>query len=186
MKKFFYLIFFLFLFLSFQWGIKNTFAEENTESDFTTELNEDGTITITDYKNEDIKDVKIPETIDGKKVTRIGGSAFDRQGLTSVKIPSSVTSIGWYAFSNNSLTNVEIPEGVTTIGVEAFSFNNLTSVTIPSSVESIGEYAFANNYLKKVTFKGAIQIVSHSFDSQYPLPNFLDWYTDESYTEDKK
>ncbi len=80
-------------------------------------------VTIADYPEDEIGDVEIPNEIDGKPVTRIGGSAFSGcSGLTAVSIPGSVTTIGDGAFSGCSgLTSVSIPEGVTEIGYYAFS-----------------------------------------------------------------
>ncbi len=73
-------------------------------SDFEYEVNDDNTVTITDYTG-DGGDVVIPKTIDGKSVTSIGDSVFlgdgvfsGCTGLTSITIPDSVTSIGAWAF----------------------------------------------------------------------------------------
>ena len=88
----------------------------------------------------------IPYKIDGKEITRIGGSAFNRcTSLTSINIPNSVTSIGNDAFySCTSLTSVSIPNSVTSIGDRAFSVcTSLTSIEIPNSVTSIEQGAFS-------------------------------------------
>ena len=44
-------------------------------------------------------DLTIPSMLDGYPVARIGSSAFNSCGLTSVTIPDSVMSIGDYAFA---------------------------------------------------------------------------------------
>jgi hypothetical protein len=63
-------------------------------ADFVTQVNADGTVTITGYKGS-VKAVVIPETIDGRSVTVIAKDAFDRYtGLTSIDIPASVIRIG--------------------------------------------------------------------------------------------
>ena len=96
-------------------------AKELVYGDFEYEINYEDCITILEYKGSDTS-VTIPDTIDGRKVTSIGGYAFrDCTSLTSVTIPDSVTSIGHGAFDNCT---------------------NLTSITIPDSVTSIGDYAF--------------------------------------------
>ena len=96
-------------------------AKELVYGDFEYEINYEDCITILEYKGSDTS-VTIPDTIDGRKVTSIGGYAFrDCTSLTSVTIPDSVTSIEQYAFRDcTSLTSVTI-----------------SSVTIPDSVTRI-------------------------------------------------
>jgi hypothetical protein len=67
-------------------------------------------------------DIIIPSTYEGKPVTAIGSSAFERcTGLTSIVIPDSVTSIGNGAFYFcYGLTSIAIPDSVTSIGDAAF------------------------------------------------------------------
>ena len=106
-------------------------AKAESYGDFSYEENESG-ITITGYTGNKTKLV-IPEEIDGKKVTSIGGGAFYyRSGLTSVTIPKSVTSIGENAFNSCSgLTSITIPKGVTSIGNGAFArCSSLTSIKV--------------------------------------------------------
>ena len=105
---------------------------------------EDGTLEITGYYGEDTE-LTIPSEIDGKKVTKIGGDAFEKcTSLTSVTIPDSVKEIGGYAFENcTSLTSVTIPDSVTCIGWYAFyNCTSLSSVTISDSVTKINDEAF--------------------------------------------
>ena len=109
-------------------------------------------VTITDCKTAASGELVIPDTIEGKPVTNIGGAAFwGCASLTSITIPDSVTSIGGGAFSySKSLTNITISDSVNTIGERAFSdCRSLTSITIPDSVTSIGRKAFS--YCIKLT-----------------------------------
>ena len=125
--------------------IHYNYVTVKTYRDFEYSILDDGTVKITDYTGSDSKLV-IPGTIDGKKVTSIGGYAFEYcESLTSVTIPNSVTSIGGWAFKNcTSLIRITIPNGVTSIGSGAFiNCANLKSITIPNSVTSIGYYAFS-------------------------------------------
>ena len=89
--------------------------------------------------------VIIPETVGGRKVTRIGIGAFKNcTSLTSITIPDSVTEIGVLAFSScTGLTSITIPDSVTHIGDGAFmGCTGLTSVIIPDGVTEIGGGAF--------------------------------------------
>ena len=109
-------------------------------------------VTITDCKTAASGELVIPDTIEGKPVTNIGGAAFwGCASLTSITIPDSVTSIGGGAFSySKSLTNITISDSVNTIGERAFSdCRSLTSITIPDSVTSIGRKVFS--YCIKLT-----------------------------------
>ncbi|MDR2922188.1 MAG: leucine-rich repeat domain-containing protein [Treponema sp.] len=142
-------------------------AFSQTDADF--EYSENGgKITITGYRGS-VKEVKIPERINGLPVTSIGEKTFSGNQLTSVTIPDSVTSIGERAFAGSfsfstyeitymNLTNVTIGNGVTSIGREAFAYcNKLTSVTIPDSVTTIGGFAFSScNKLTSVTIPNSI------------------------------
>lgn len=88
----------------------------------TNELN-DGSLEIDGYAGNSPTYI-IPGEIDGKKVTEIGGYAFDGcTELTSITIPDSVTDIGTGAFYNcTSLKSVTIPTSVTSIGIETFGY----------------------------------------------------------------
>ena len=124
------------------YAAKNGFSDEDCL--LTNEL-DDGTLEISNYAGNSAT-YEIPGEINGKKVTRIGDSAFTVcTSLTSVTIPDGVTSIDEAAFWGcTSLTSVTIPDSVTSIKSKAF-FNctSLKSVTIPASVTNIniGDYA---------------------------------------------
>lgn len=127
----------------------------------------DGTAEITGYTGK-ASDLSIPNTLNGKKVTSIGRSAFENcNELTGIKFPNTVTSILANAFSNcTGLTELTISGSVKKIGNSAFRncinlktltmsdgvaeiennafiyCKNLETVTIPSSVKSIGGKVF--------------------------------------------
>jgi len=135
------------------------FAQQsaNNPSDF--DIADRGTwVEITGYRGVS-KDVVIPERINGKPVTAIGGMAFAINQLTSITIPNSVTVIGAGAFHGNPLTSVTIPDSVTTIGDAAFAQNELTSVTIPNNVTAIGSFAFSYNSLTSITIPDSVTTI---------------------------
>ena len=119
-------------------------AGAETYGDYEYSVRDDGTVEITGY-NGSAEKVDIPNTIDGKSVTRIGDEAFRFcRNLTSITIPDSVTVIGRSAFFYcENLFNLTIGDDVTYIGSSAFSgCRSLTDITIPNGVDEIGWYAF--------------------------------------------
>ncbi len=81
----------------------------------------DGGLQITRYTGS-AKEVIIPSTHDGKKITSIGKYSFNgKNRITSVKIPDTVKNIGIHAFDGCTvLQYVSIPDTVTDIGNYAF------------------------------------------------------------------
>ena len=137
----------------------------------------------------------IPEEIDGKKVTKIGGrlTNYMKSILRKVKIPNTVTVIGEGAFKDCTeledviisegvtslsiadrafedcyeLASITIPEGVTEIGDRAFGgCNKLISITIPSSVENIGEYAFEIGSVDRLLKSIKVSKENKNYDSR--------------------
>ena len=136
-------------------------AEVTPASDFKYEENNNGGITILEYIGSETN-VVIPDTIDGKSVTRIcvdyesdyyDGEEIDvmvdgafsyRSYVESVTIPASVEYIDVAAFFHcTGLKSVTLPDSITTISKRMFEgCTSLTSITIPDSVTTIESYAF--------------------------------------------
>ena len=128
----------------------------NSVKDFTFKIEEDEAY-ITGYKGNSLN-ITIPSKLNGKKVTRISGEAFQDKGLSGVTIPNSVTLIGDSAFEDNKITSVTIPNSVTSIGSRAFAKNQLTSITIPDSVIALD--GFSENQLTSVTIPDSVEIIN--------------------------
>jgi len=145
--------------------------EPDFEDDFDVMQLTDGTIAIIEYRGVR-KNVIIPDTLYGLRVTIIGPGAFRNKGLTSVEIPDSVISIESSstlfgplsmvsgAFEYNSLTRVKLGNGLTKIGSSTFyGISTLTEIEIPNSVVTIGSSAFKDTGLVNVTFGNNLQTI---------------------------
>ncbi len=140
-------------------------VEYAENDDFAYEIRKTG-ITITEIYDTEQTSVKIPGTIDGKKVVAVGDGLFSSLSeMKSVTLPSSLTTIGEYAFSScYELTSVSIPKSVTTIGMGAFEYcESLKSITIPGNVKRVPEEAFAEcTALKSVTLSSGVTVIEPS------------------------
>ncbi|RKW21821.1 prepilin-type N-terminal cleavage/methylation domain-containing protein [Candidatus Gracilibacteria bacterium] len=101
----------------------------------------------------EVKDLIIPEVIEGKKITSVAKNAFKDNQLTTVKLPK-VKTIKRGVFSGNRLIKVEIPE-VETIENSAFAWNStLTSITLPNTLKKIEDDAFAETGITEIIYNG--------------------------------
>ncbi len=129
-------------------GIRVISAAAEGSADYEYSELDDGTVSIVKYLGTEA-DIKIPDEIDGKKVTSIGEKAFyDMNSLTSVEIPEGVTEICNSAFDNcKLLREVILPGTLKTIGDSAFTWClNMGSIYLPDGLESIGASAFSDCY----------------------------------------
>jgi hypothetical protein len=180
----------------------NASTNPNSPDDFDIMQNEDGGITITQYKGSRTN-VIIPSTISGIKVTRIGERAFvNRRGnygrgieILSVVIPNTVTSIISSAFSGckelvsvtlsdsliyldgfsgcTSLKSIVIPNSVRSIGSNAFANSGLTSVTLPNGLEDIGADAFRDCQLTSVQIPASVKSISQGAFNNNKITNLV-------------
>lgn len=135
-------------------------------------LDDNNNATITGYKG-NIKNLTLPETIDGYPVVAIGKGVFKGNTyLSSVNMGDNITSLGeetfancsnlsWVTFSQklqtipkmcfagcSSLSRVEIPDSVTTIEEGAFAkCTDLASVKLSNNLKKMSAHAFYNDDL---------------------------------------
>ena len=85
------------------------------------------------------RNIEIPEGI-----IAIAGGAFDKTGIISIKLPSTLKKLGSAFEGCDLLEEVIIPEGVAEIKDRTFSgCKSLTKVVLPSTLEKIGSSAFS-------------------------------------------
>ena len=110
--------------------------------------------------------ITIPSSFNDIPVTLTDAQGFsNHNGITSVKIPSSIITIGMNAFlfcSNLTELTFESASKVKTICSTAFAETAIKSLTIPASVETIEEYAFGecNHSIKSLTFEAGSKLVT--------------------------
>ena len=136
----------------YQWAVENGFDIVDTTLsgvyEFTYEVLEDGTASITGYEGTPGGDLIIPSEIDGYTVTAISDDAFmdEVDFMGKLVLPETLKEIGDRAFYDCRELNGQliIPDGVTAIGESAFcmceSFTG--ELVIPDSVTELGVAAF--------------------------------------------
>lgn len=162
-------------------------ADNGTYKNFKYTVTDKNTAEITKYIGSE-SSVKIPESINGHAVEKIGDGAFKgNYFLESAEIPDGIKIIGDYAFNDctklksitipksvekigksaffycTRLENVNVSNGIKTIGDGAFfGCYSLKSFTITESVNSVGEYAFAKcDKLKTVKIENGLKSISN-------------------------
>ena len=143
-----------------------SYAEKKDESkDFYYQKTDNNEICVTDCVNTDIKELMIPETIDGLPVTSIGKNAFFHlEEMTSCVIPDSVTSIDKQTFVGcPKLITVSIGSGVSSIGEFSFADSlNLTSFTVSKdnpTYSSVGGCLFNKSGDTLILYAGSSKAV---------------------------
>ncbi|MBR1392268.1 MAG: leucine-rich repeat protein [Ruminococcus sp.] len=128
-----------------EYGVRCIYTDCETEGDFQYKLydEEDEGVYVVKYMG-DSKNVVIPETLGGKKVTVIGSNAFrGNTVMQSLKIPEGVTRIYWGAFRNcSALTDIEFPESLEDIDLDAV----MDSLWYDTLIEN-GQMVIAGNFL---------------------------------------
>lgn len=105
---------------------------------------EDGQITLTGYLGSEEK-VSVPDTVDGKRVVRIGKETFRETAVREVILPATVTHIDWFAFYGCfGLRSVTLPASVQRIEYGAFEGCS-PSLTVRCEKESYAE-KYAKSY----------------------------------------
>ena len=109
-----------------------------------------GTYVVTGLGTCRDKDIVIPDTHEGIRVTAIDGSAFEGKSIKSVVIPSAVTVIMNKAFKDcaelETVVMIQSPaDGLQRIGDSAFyGCGSLKEIVLPDTVTDIGSYVFEN------------------------------------------
>ena len=119
-------------------------------------------------------DVVIPETLNGKTITKIGTgsySVFTTSDIKSVKIPKTVQTVDDYAFSSSSEIKVTVDSDNQYLTMSGgalytkdktkliFAPSNISSLTIDKNTTEIAAGAMCNMQLDKVVIPGNVKTV---------------------------
>lgn len=101
---------------------------------------DDGTYGVAAGNSKYLSKITIPETYNGKNVTKIVSAGFQKHNATEIILPNTITSIEELGFSESNFSKIQLPDGVE-IKQNAFKNNYLTSVDL-SQVSTLGVGAF--------------------------------------------
>ncbi len=153
---------------------------------------------VAGYENKDMKNVVVPESIEGMPVVSADFSdGYDLvtvvlpktirrftfancSSLTMAEIPDSVESLGIFAFEDcTSLIEMEMPKSLKHIGDFA-NCQSLASIKVPQSVAAIGYKAFEDCFsLKKLRMPRKLKSDYESNPEYFDLgvsDNVVEWY----------
>lgn len=106
-------------------------------------------------------EVKIPKTVNNRKILTLGEKSFYKKNIISVVIPHGVVKIEDSAFEWNKLTTVSLPITLKFIGNHAFSSNELEYLTLPTKIKSVGKWAFAWNNIETLTIPKSLKVLNY-------------------------
>lgn len=140
-----------------------------------TELS-DGTLCLSSFADWNSESYIIPETYEGKKITKIGREAFAYcKNLKEVSIPKTVTTIDEKAFYNSGITSITIPETVESVGKQAFSeCDNLESVKISGNPKFDYSVFYSCDSLENIVLSDKMEALPLGFLADcYSLRNIV-------------
>lgn len=111
-----------------------------------------------------IKELKIPSTVNGIPVSGIAAMAFySGASLKKVTIEEGITTIGMWAFSGCNLETLSLPDSLRRIEESAFHENdNLRDFKMPDNLEYVGESAFWGcDSLTNVSFPDSVEFIGN-------------------------
>lgn len=104
--------------------------------------------------------ITLPETLDGKTITRVSFSGGNLpETVTSVTFSAAIKTIGGSAFSYSKVSEVTFPANsqLESVGDRAFYNTPLTSFVMPASLKTIGYDAFSSSLLTKLVFNEQLE-----------------------------
>lgn len=148
-------------------------SSELVHGDFILRINEDDTLTLTDWIGEE-ESASIPDEVEGLRVVSIGSSAFKgKKILRSVTVPSGVTAIESGAFSGcSALEEVNLPDSLEHIGGLFDDCGSLKTVrlNIANEIVTTGAHGYTRDIVEIIDEVEHRRSVTVSID--HPFTDF--------------
>jgi hypothetical protein len=128
------------------------------------------------YYDFSIKNIIIPEVLDGQIITAIGDGyedqyfnlhgVFARKDIKEIQLPANLEKIGDYAFCYNDIDTVILPDEVKYIGTDAYTSNyDVEGIVLPSPTKTGFELENWTN--TSGTVFNADDIITNFFNTAY-------------------
>lgn len=133
-------------------------AETIIEGGFTYQEIDDG-IEIVGYNGPETVILEVPDVINGKSVTSIGGAAFAKNSFSKIRLPNTCKVIKETAFAFcSNLKSIKFPDKLVSIGANAFFHcTNLETVLFNENLMQLGYQSFRGTKIKKIALPPLIK-----------------------------
>lgn len=133
-------------------------AETIIEGGFTYQEIDDG-IEIVGYNGPETVILEVPDVINGKSVTSIGGAAFAKNSFSKIRLPNTCKVIKETAFAFcSNLKSIKFPDKLVSIGANAFFHcTNLETVLFNENLMQLGYQSFRGTKIKEIALPPLIK-----------------------------
>ena len=123
---------------------KDVFYDEELKLLYSTITNDETNIKIIkNFNDNEIEELAIPDSINGKNVVEITRKAYSKVKASKIILPKHLKTIGDYAFGNSSVEEIVFNDNLVELGKYSFAGSiYLNNVTLPNSVKVLGESVF--------------------------------------------
>jgi hypothetical protein len=112
--------------------------------------------------NFQVKEIIIPDTLDGQAVCDIGQNTFYNKPIIALTLPSTLTNISSNAFQYNKITHLDMSACSSLIYIceNAFQYNDIDTLDLSNctALRIIRDWALANNKITNLDMNGCTSL----------------------------